>query len=106
MLKRPARRRIGLVATFALVLVTGYDHLWESLPDNDTIRRRTSRVILYDKMLASNTGDVTEPLKESITPVYWHIPKASGTSMKKYYGCMGLVVATKAGIINGHDKGE
>jgi len=106
-LKRPARRRIGFVATFALVLVTGYSLLWESSPDYDTIRRRrTSRATFYAKLLARNTGDVMEPLKESDTPVYWHIPKSSGTSMKRYYGCMGLVLASEAGIINGHDKDE
>jgi len=106
MLKRPARRRIGFVATFALALVTGYSLLWESSPDYDTIRRRTSRATLYDKLLARNTGDVMEPLKESDTPVYWHIPKASGTSMKRYYGCMGLTAASETGIIDGHDKDE
>mmetsp|Transcript_15530 Transcript_15530/g.22709 ORF Transcript_15530/g.22709 Transcript_15530/m.22709 type:complete len:358 (-) Transcript_15530:622-1695(-) len=106
MLKRPVRRRIGFVATFALALVTGYSLLWESSPDYDTIRRRTSRATLYDKLLARNTGDVMEPLKESDTPVYWHIPKSSGTSMKRYYGCMGLTAASETGIIDGHDKDE
>eukprot|EP00957_Ditylum_brightwellii_P002829 217148-Ditylum_brightwellii.AAC.1 len=107
-LKRQARRRIGLVATFVLVLVTGYGLLWESSPNFDTIRkrRRTPRATLYDKLLARNTGDVMEPLKESDTPTYWHIPKASGTSVKRYYGCMGLVAASETGIIDGHDKDE
>mmetsp|Transcript_15529 Transcript_15529/g.22707 ORF Transcript_15529/g.22707 Transcript_15529/m.22707 type:complete len:346 (-) Transcript_15529:208-1245(-) len=106
MLKRPARKRIELVATFALVVVTCYGPLWGSLPNNDTIRRRASKAISQDKLLASNTGSVMEPLKESDTPVYWHIPKSSGTSMKRYYGCMGLTAASETGIIDGHDKDE
>jgi len=44
---------------------------------------------LYDEAVR-NLGDVTDPIEDTDTALYWHIPKAGGTSVKQYYSCMGL----------------
>jgi len=93
-------KRISIITTFALV---GYILLYKSLhhhPSATTTTKTSS--FAFEK----NVGTLADPLKETDTPVYWHIPKASGSSMKAYYACMDLVLATQSGITQNHDQDE
>mmetsp|Transcript_22883 Transcript_22883/g.33240 ORF Transcript_22883/g.33240 Transcript_22883/m.33240 type:complete len:338 (+) Transcript_22883:96-1109(+) len=89
-------RKIALVATFVLA---GYTLLWES--PNDIKGRRA--VSVTDDQYKQNVGNLSDPLKKRDTPLYWHIPKSSGSSMKVYYGCMGLTLVTQSGTTAGHE---
>mmetsp|Transcript_12450 Transcript_12450/g.16624 ORF Transcript_12450/g.16624 Transcript_12450/m.16624 type:complete len:340 (+) Transcript_12450:109-1128(+) len=93
-------KRISIIAAFALI---GYILLYESLhhPSATTTTTKTSSFAFE-----TNVGTLADPLKETDTPVYWHIPKASGSSMKAYYACMDLVLATQSGITQNHDQDE
>jgi len=46
---------------------------------------------LYDEAVG-NLGDVTDRIEDTDTALYWHIPKAGGSSVKRYYACMHLAV--------------
>lgn len=49
--------------------------------------------------------DVWDPLEPMDTPVFFHIPKAGGTTIKNVVGtCHRLTMATEVGVMNGHDK--
>lgn len=49
--------------------------------------------------------DSWEPLLESDTPVFWHIPKAGGSTFKDIMGaCHRFVLASEAGILEGHSN--
>eukprot|EP00957_Ditylum_brightwellii_P169003 12863635-Ditylum_brightwellii.AAC.1 len=95
--KKLARRTV-LVATFAF---SGCVVLWES-PD-DTIKRRAS---LFEEMYEESVANMADPLKETDTPVYFQIPKSGSSPIEAYYGCMGLTLATRTGIDDGHDQDE
>jgi len=53
--------------------------------------------------IANNVADVTTPVQYSDTAVYWHIHKAGGTSMKRYYSCLDMVLSSHVGITEGHE---
>mmetsp|Transcript_15627 Transcript_15627/g.18160 ORF Transcript_15627/g.18160 Transcript_15627/m.18160 type:complete len:480 (+) Transcript_15627:60-1499(+) len=47
--------------------------------------------------------DITTASLDSDIPVFWHILKSGGTSIKDIFGsCMHMVEATEAGVLNGH----
>jgi hypothetical protein len=47
--------------------------------------------------------DSWEPLVESDSPVFWHIPKAGGSTFKDIMGsCYRFILASEAGILEGH----
>jgi len=49
--------------------------------------------------------NVWEPLEPGDNAVYWHIPKAGGSSIKNTLGsCHRFRLATESGIRNGHDE--
>jgi hypothetical protein len=51
----------------------------------------------------SGFRDVWDPLLESDVPVFWHIPKAGGSTFKNIMGaCHRLVLASATGIKEGH----
>mmetsp|Transcript_22084 Transcript_22084/g.29119 ORF Transcript_22084/g.29119 Transcript_22084/m.29119 type:complete len:346 (+) Transcript_22084:57-1094(+) len=64
-------------------------------------QRRTS-ADLVPEAVAKHIGDVTSPVNDADTAVFWHIPKDSGSSVKSYYLCMGLVVASNESEEEGH----
>mmetsp|Transcript_10737 Transcript_10737/g.16041 ORF Transcript_10737/g.16041 Transcript_10737/m.16041 type:complete len:341 (-) Transcript_10737:549-1571(-) len=85
--KRLIQKIIPILAAILLLL--------ESSPIrtiNNTIKRKTT--------ISTDIGYVTDPIKETDTPLYWHIFKSGGSSMKAYYSCMGLVVASRQGIFD------
>uniref|UniRef100_A0A7S1ZXA0 Sulfotransferase domain-containing protein n=1 Tax=Ditylum brightwellii TaxID=49249 RepID=A0A7S1ZXA0_9STRA len=88
-------RKIAFLTIFALAC---FGFLWES--PNDAISRRAS---VTDDQYRQNAGYLSDPLKEKDTAVYWHIPKSSGSTMKIYYGCIGLTLATQSGTTAGHE---
>uniref|UniRef100_A0A7S2H6D2 Sulfotransferase domain-containing protein n=1 Tax=Helicotheca tamesis TaxID=374047 RepID=A0A7S2H6D2_9STRA len=91
-------KRIKRVALLASLATIGFILLQESITSID-IARKTS---LPDDV-ATDIEDVTDPLKSTDTAVFWHIPKDSGSSMKAYYACMGLVEASDMSQREGHD---
>jgi len=51
----------------------------------------------------SNMQDTWEPYDKNSIPIYWHIPKAGGSTVKDTIGaCHRLVMATEFGISDGH----
>ena len=53
----------------------------------------------------SNYKDTSEASESSDTPVFWHIPKSGGSTVKDVLGaCYRFVMATNVGILNGHDN--
>lgn len=49
--------------------------------------------------------DVWEPMEATDTPVFFHIPKAGGTTIKNVIGtCHRMTMASEVGVMNGHDK--
>lgn len=53
----------------------------------------------------ANFEDTWEPYNEKSIPIYWHIPKAGGSTVKDTIGaCHRLVMATEFGITDGHDQ--
>eukprot|EP00565_Helicotheca_tamesis_P007572 CAMPEP_0185732632 /NCGR_PEP_ID=MMETSP1171-20130828/16929_1 /TAXON_ID=374046 /ORGANISM="Helicotheca tamensis, Strain CCMP826" /LENGTH=334 /DNA_ID=CAMNT_0028402171 /DNA_START=32 /DNA_END=1036 /DNA_ORIENTATION=+ len=62
-----------------------------------------------DKLLPTQTAlrNVKEPIDtETDRAIFWHIPKSGGTTLKWYYGCLGLVIANEVSVSNGHDTDE
>lgn len=61
-----------------------------------------------DLEIASLEGykDVWEPFDPTTdTPVFFHIPKAGGTTIKNVIGtCHRVTLATEVGVMNGHDR--
>jgi len=50
-----------------------------------------------------NFRDITEPLRESDLPIFLHIPKAGGSTVKDIIGtCHRFVMASEKGILDGH----
>lgn len=60
---------------------------------------------IYDDVTDNLANIMDYPLKETDTPVFWHIPKCGGTSIKNYFGCIGLVEASEKGAL-GHSDNE
>jgi hypothetical protein len=55
----------------------------------------------------NNLVDIQDPAQaEDATPIFWHIPKAGGTTAKQLYQCMGKTLTIRIGIDprHGHDK--
>lgn len=53
----------------------------------------------------SGFKDVFDPPEPTDTPLFFHIPKAGGTTIKNVVGtCHRLTMATEVGVMNGHDK--
>lgn len=45
------------------------------------------------------------PAERNITPLFWHILKSGGTTVKDYYGtCHGFVEAAESGVLSGHGQ--
>mmetsp|Transcript_33250 Transcript_33250/g.49549 ORF Transcript_33250/g.49549 Transcript_33250/m.49549 type:complete len:377 (-) Transcript_33250:23-1153(-) len=63
----------------------------------------TTKAFEFPAGIENNIGNFVSPLTKLDTAIYWHIPKASGSSMKNYYGCMGLVTASQVGL-DGHEQ--
>ena len=52
----------------------------------------------------SNFEDTWDPYDETAVPMFWHIPKSGGSSIKNVIGgCHRLVIASEFGITDGHD---
>lgn len=65
--------------------------------------REHNPTLLIPKNIDSFYADVLSPRQTSDTPVFWHILKSGGTSMKDIFGqCMGMVEASEAGVLDGH----
>uniref|UniRef100_A0A7S2H5V4 Sulfotransferase domain-containing protein n=1 Tax=Helicotheca tamesis TaxID=374047 RepID=A0A7S2H5V4_9STRA len=53
----------------------------------------------------SHYQDSWEPLQPLDNPVFWHIPKAGGSTVKDIIGtCHRFVMATEFGVTDGHDQ--
>mmetsp|Transcript_31411 Transcript_31411/g.46318 ORF Transcript_31411/g.46318 Transcript_31411/m.46318 type:complete len:634 (-) Transcript_31411:315-2216(-) len=53
----------------------------------------------------ANFENTWEPYNEKSIPIYWHIPKAGGSTVKDTIGaCHRLVMATEFGVTDGHDQ--
>ena len=69
-------------------------------------RSLSDGLALLPSILETNLGTVGDPLNITDTAVFFHIPKAGGTSMKNLYGdCYGMVLAT-GGAGRGHEHDE
>mmetsp|Transcript_19550 Transcript_19550/g.26836 ORF Transcript_19550/g.26836 Transcript_19550/m.26836 type:complete len:468 (-) Transcript_19550:62-1465(-) len=91
-------QRNAFLAAFTVVLLS----LLDPPPLPQSLQRRQALSAQDEAVM----GDVYDFVDDADTAVYWHIPKASGSSMKGYYGCLGLVEATQMGITEGHDTDE
>mmetsp|Transcript_31421 Transcript_31421/g.45806 ORF Transcript_31421/g.45806 Transcript_31421/m.45806 type:complete len:378 (-) Transcript_31421:405-1538(-) len=56
--------------------------------------------------LANNFADLDSPFDEAHLPIFWHVPKSYGSSLRAYYSCMGLVEAGDASELSGHGETE
>lgn len=57
----------------------------------------------YENSKLSGYADSDDPLLKSDIPVFWHIPKAGGSTVKDIMGaCHRFVLASEAGILEGH----
>jgi len=74
--------------------------------ESNAIQRLASVTVDLSGDVANNMRDVADPLKDTDTAVYWHVPKASGSSIKGYYSCMGLVEGTDMSETEGHDQDQ
>jgi len=92
------RKRNAVIAIFALVGST-------LLLFADVAPRRILHIADYEHNFEHNVVAWLRHVTDNDTPVYWHIPKSGGTSMKLYYSCMGLATASQVGV-DGHDKDE
>lgn len=45
-----------------------------------------------------------EPHESTDLPVFWHVPKSGGSTVKSILNCYRLIVASEAGITNGHGE--
>lgn len=56
--------------------------------------------------IENNLSDLLYPFDPQIdVPIFWHVPRAAGTTMKTIFGtCMGMVMASEQGIRDGHDQ--
>jgi len=53
----------------------------------------------------SNYKDSWDPLEATDHPLFWHIPKAGGSTVKDIIGtCHRFVMATEFGVTDGHDQ--
>jgi hypothetical protein len=53
----------------------------------------------------ANFRDSWEPYNEKDIPIYFHIPKAGGSTVKDVIGsCLRMVMASEFGVTDGHDK--
>mmetsp|Transcript_8504 Transcript_8504/g.11705 ORF Transcript_8504/g.11705 Transcript_8504/m.11705 type:complete len:376 (-) Transcript_8504:33-1160(-) len=98
--------RISLLAAISTLLILNF--LNELSPSGVIQRLMTGRQtfaedIILEDVVSHNVADLSEPLKAGDTALYWHIHKASGSSMKSYYACMGLALADESGI-RGHEN--
>lgn len=49
--------------------------------------------------------DVTDPFEDTDLPLFWHIPKAGGSTVKDIMGtCHRFTLASEAGVYEGHDQ--
>lgn len=62
------------------------------------------KVVLQEQSTELNGyKDSWEPLADSDSPVFWHIPKAGGSTFKDIMGsCYRFILASEAGILEGH----
>ena len=52
-----------------------------------------------------NFEDTWEPYDKTVVPMFWHIPKSGGSSIKNAIGgCHRFVMATEFGITDGHGQ--
>jgi len=69
-------------------------------------RRVLKRGMALPDVIEMNLADIDEPFTENETPLFFHVPKSGGSSLKQYYGiCMHLVTASQNGIV-GHEQDE
>lgn len=51
----------------------------------------------------SNLAETSTPSTDAETPLFWHVPRAGGSTMKDIMGqCLGLVSASEVGVRDGH----
>lgn len=48
--------------------------------------------------------DLWEPHESTDLPVFWHVPKSGGSTVKSILNCYRLILASEAGITNGHGE--
>ncbi len=58
-----------------------------------------------DSDVLSGYKDTWDPHEETDTPVFWHVPKAGGSTVKDIMGtCHRMTMASEAGIAEGHGE--
>ena len=73
--------------------------------DYETILKNQSPFATLPPMLQENLSDLTTPMSLKETPMFWHIPRSGGTTIKTLLGtCLQQVVASEVGVMDGHDK--
>lgn len=108
---------LALLASSAFLILSSNENNDHASYSSSHIRSleyvRGTETLLSKLALISNTKSVTQARKraqnrlgaKSVTPVYWHIYKAGGTSVKSVLiDCLDLTTAVNAGVLHGHDK--
>jgi len=87
--------RQGLVYV-ALLLSRACSTDVSRLPRSRSSRRRLAAI--------SNVAEINDHGRRKATPVFWHVPKAGGTTVHDLVAdCLHYIVAAEVGILGGHD---
>lgn len=96
----------GVVITFVSLCVFGHlkwasNNSYVTIDEDHDMVSRSRRLQVED---LTGFKDNWSPLEAHDRPVFWHIPKSGGSSVKNYLGsCYGKVLASEAGIQGDHD---
>jgi len=105
--RKTTRRVLTVASIILLILLNIFDLVpskFSEAPRQLIRAERHAKGLHLDYVLDNHTANVYDPLKETDTAVYWHIHKASGSSVKSYYTCMGKVMVDRVGVSNGHHE--
>lgn len=100
------RRSISILFIFGFSTASSLPELSENEQTNRSLR---GYVVNQHKIeiprVLTNLGDFASPLKNHDLPVYWHVLKSGGTTMKHIFcQCFNFVAATENGLADGQDS--
>jgi len=71
-------------------------------PSDTDMSKREEKIPLKE---LGNFKDLWDPYEVTDVPIFWHIPKAGGSTIKDVVGsCHRFTMATEFGVTDGHDK--
>jgi len=108
------KRMLKLIATTSLAFVAlcSFSGIFDNenrrfLLEEGDLPQVTDAHIPLPAALELNMADVTEPRNDDDIPLFWHVAKSGGSTVKDMYEfCSQLVMASDVGVRDGHDQDE